>query len=86
MTAPGIPIRRPILLGPGGGRAFPSFASFVKPKPSAIIRIGGRALSLGGRALGAIIRVGGRALPVIGWAMWAYDAYTLYQWWNNPCK
>jgi RHS repeat-associated protein len=87
VTSPGIAIRRPILLGPGGGgRALPSFASFVKPKPSAIIRIGGRALSLGGRALGVIVRVGGRALPVIGWAMWAYDAYTLYQWWNNPCK
>jgi RHS repeat-associated protein len=87
MQAPvrGLPSR--VLLGPGGGgRAFPSFSSFARPRPSLGARVLGGTVRWGGRAVGAAIRIGGRALPVIGWAMWAYDAYNLYQAWNNPCK
>ena len=87
VSAPGRGLPSRILLGPGGGgRAFPSFASFARPRPGLGARVLGAAVRWGGRAASVAIRVGGRALPIIGWAMWAYDAYSLYQAWNNPCK
>jgi RHS repeat-associated protein len=87
ISSPGRGLPGRILLGPGGGgRAFPSFASFARPRPSLGARALGAAVRWGGRAASVAIRVGGRALPIIGWAMWAYDAYSLYQAWNNPCR
>jgi RHS repeat-associated protein len=74
-----------LLGGKSNVRAFASFASFARPRPSMLASAGARALSLLGAAGRGLIRVGGRAVPGVGWAMWAYDAYSLYQWWNNRC-